>query len=164
MTKEEKDAADSSGITNPDLLSSDPVYHAQELPIRSVCYAPAGWYSADWPNTGPPVGWYFFYGTLANESKLAAAMWVEEPLCLRPAKVLGYKLMLSGDHLALADGPTAAEIRGKALHVDLPMQAQGLRRYVPDAFTTESCQIHFVSGDRKVIDGFTFMWDGTVRR
>ncbi|PGH09603.1 hypothetical protein AJ79_05659 [Helicocarpus griseus UAMH5409] len=145
----------SSGTTRPEHST-----HPDPLPIRSVCDAPTGWYSVDWQDTRPKTGWYFFYGTLTNESNLATAIGVARPLALRRAKVVGYKLMLYGAHPALTDGPTTAEVRGMAFHVSLPSHARRLRGYATESFAAEACRIHFEDGEKEVVDGFTFMWDG----
>ncbi|OAX83527.1 hypothetical protein ACJ72_02102 [Emergomyces africanus] len=145
-------------------VPSGPTYHAGEPSTSSLCYAPADWYSADWQNAGPKTGWYFFYGVLTNENKLATILGDEESLVLRPAKVLGYKLMLWGVHLVLTDGSSAAEVPGMAFRVESPLHARKLRGYMADVLKVESCRIHFddENEDAKVIDGFAFIWDGTM--
>lgn len=163
MSREEK-KDDSSESIWTDSQSAGPTYHAEELSTRSVCYAPSDWYSADWPSDGPKTGWYFFYGALTNESKLVAIICDEEPLVLRPAKVLGYKLMLRGVHLVLTDGSSTEEVQGKAFRVELPLHARRLRGYMAEALKVESCRIHFEDEDEdgEVVDGFAFIWDGMM--
>ncbi|OJD18605.1 hypothetical protein AJ78_01376 [Emergomyces pasteurianus Ep9510] len=137
---------------------------AEEHSTSSICYAPADWYSADWQNTGPKTGWYFFYGALANENELAAIIGDEQSFVLHPAKVLGYKLMLWGVHLALTDGPSAAEVQGAAFRVESPLHARKLKGYMPEVLKVESCRIHFKNENEhaEVVDGFAFIWDGTM--
>ncbi|KLJ12302.1 hypothetical protein EMPG_12645 [Blastomyces silverae] len=156
MSREEKE----NDISKPTSLIT---YHAEDLSTRSVCYAPADWYSADWQNNGPKTGWYFLYGVLADEYKLAAAIGDEEPPVLRSAKVLGYKLMLWEAHLALTDGSPTAEVQGKAFYVESLLHARRLRGYMVEVLKVEPCRIHLEDADVEVVDGYAFIWDGTGR-
>ncbi|PGH00418.1 hypothetical protein GX51_05826 [Blastomyces parvus] len=145
---------------NDSSKSTDLTYDAEYLSTKSVCYAPANWYSADWQNDGPKTGWYFLYGALADEYKLAAVIGDEEPPVLRSAKVLGYKLMLWESHPALTDGSSTAEVQGKACYVESPLHAQRLRGYMVEVLKVEPCRIHLEDADVEVVDGYTFLWDG----
>ncbi|EEQ84797.1 hypothetical protein RJZ56_007305 [Blastomyces dermatitidis] len=137
-------------------------YHAEDLSTRSVCYAPADWYLADWQNDGPKKGWYFVYGVVADEYKLAAVIGDEETPVLHRAKVLGYKLMLWEAHLALTDGCSTAEVQGKAFYVESPLHARRLRGYMVEVLKVEPCRIHLEDADEGVVDGYAFIWDGPM--
>ncbi|EEH10168.1 predicted protein [Histoplasma capsulatum G186AR] len=139
-----------------------PTYYAEDMSTSSVCYAPAEWYSADWQNDGPKTGWYFLYGALANESKLAEVIGYENHPDLRPAKMLGYKLMLCGVHLVLTDGSSTEEVQGKAVLVELPLHARRLQGYMAKVLKAESCRIHLDGPDAEVVDGYAFFWDGIM--
>ncbi|KAK2804846.1 hypothetical protein FQN51_001488 [Onygenales sp. PD_10] len=149
-----------SASSAPNPLSTNP---PPEPPSSAVCFAPAGWYSADWQSNSPRTGWYFFYGALTDAAKLADTIGVPaESLTtstLRPAKLVGYRIKHWGTHPALIDGANNAEVRGRAAYVETETQARRLRGYASGSFKAEECRVHFEDGEREVVDGLTFIDD-----
>lgn len=109
----------------------------------------------------PPVGAYFFYGTLKDPSWLAEILNLAEKPKLRPAKLVGYKSKLWGPYPALVDGPTDAIVEGMVYQVQSENHANRLARYETNAYAPVSCQIRFTDGKEPgEVSGMTFKYVG----
>ncbi|CAJ2501524.1 Uu.00g043770.m01.CDS01 [Anthostomella pinea] len=131
--------------------------------------APPGWAYDSKVNTpgrdelAPPVGTYFFYGTLQDPSLLADILDLPVAPVLRPARVIGYHLELWGQYPALVCGPTDAVVRGSAWEVPDEEAAGKLAAYETNNYDAVPCNVYESSdsddGEQRV-PGFTFVFCG----
>ena len=100
----------------------------------------------------------FFYGSLADSSRLGKVLGFNESPVLHPAKIIGYHCKFWGTYPALLDGPPGATIHGVAYEVQSSEEVQRLRAYETDNYRDVPCFI-YIEGRGKVF-GCTFKWDG----
>ena len=105
--------------------------------------------------------WYFFYGTLADPSKLCSLLALREKPILYKASVNGGELKTwgSGRYNALIDGSDC--INGWAYQVASGEQEDTLRRYETAAYEVVRCEIE-MEGSNLMVQGCTFRFVGTV--
>ncbi|RDL41402.1 uncharacterized protein BP5553_01381 [Venustampulla echinocandica] len=105
--------------------------------------------------------WYFFYGTLADVTKLASVLSLPEgstPL-LHPATITNGKMQTwgAGKYNALVDGPEESRVTGSAFLVMTKEHEDFLRLYETDAYEVVRCTI---SMDSAQVPGCTFRYIG----
>lgn len=107
------------------------------------------------PNEYPM--WYFFYGTLCQETILARAIGVEESnIKYKQARVYNAKLSTWGNkYRGLVDGGVSSLVDGMAFIVNSREEEDGLRVYETSQYEVVRCSI-FLRENSQDIDGFTF--------
>jgi hypothetical protein len=121
------------------------------------------------PDTTPIFGrahgkfpvWYFFYGTLANISKLRSLLSLpeDEKPVLQEASVMGGKMEIwgNGKYNALVDGPETRCVKGSAYQVMSEEHEDALRKYETSAYEGVRCLIKIGGA---TVKGCTFRFVG----
>ncbi|KAL2064458.1 hypothetical protein VTL71DRAFT_4952 [Oculimacula yallundae] len=107
--------------------------------------------------------WYFFYGTLASESKLCSLLDLPEhnvPV-LYEANVTGGKMETwgNGKYNALVNGEESIRVHGWAYQVMSEEHEDALRKYETEAYEVVKCEIEM---DGKTVQGRTFRFVGAI--
>ena len=102
---------------------------------------------------------YFFYGSLMDPTRLSSVLGLHEKPSLRPATVIGYRLMLWGPYPALvsAAGQEGAKVPGLMYEVQSLGEAAKLQRYETNNYGPKRCTIKLDDGTK--LSGDTFMWN-----
>ena len=109
----------------------------------------------------PQLGPYFCYGTLMDPSLLSDILGLADKPRLRPAKLVGYSLMLWGQYPALVDDSTEAVVEGMVYDVEYKKHAQRLTEYETQAYRPSPCLIRFTDGEEPAeVTGTTFKYVG----
>ena len=102
--------------------------------------------------------WYFFYGTLADNSTLAHHLQLPEqdvPL-MKPAFVEhGMLKSWAGKYKALTDGQIESKVHGQAFEVQNAEHEESLRFYETAMYEVVRCNIQLTDG-KNAITGLTF--------
>ncbi|KAL2844277.1 hypothetical protein BJX68DRAFT_269804 [Aspergillus pseudodeflectus] len=110
----------------------------------------------------PPIGPYFFYGTLCHPPLLRQILNVDSELHLRPAKITGFECKLWGPYPALVDaGNPHNVVDGYVYRVETPAHAQRLAEYETGNYRAGPCQIIYTDGKTPLEEvGSTFQFVG----
>ncbi|PIB02621.1 hypothetical protein CB0940_00194 [Cercospora beticola] len=122
----------------------------------------------------PPIGSYFFYGTLQSPSLLREILQLPSTPDLHPAQLTNasYELKLWGQYPALVKLPLSDSagserpaISGSLYEISSEQHAQRLQEYETKAYKVEKCTIRVapLDGDEKVVEGWTFVYSGDAR-
>jgi gamma-glutamylcyclotransferase (GGCT)/AIG2-like uncharacterized protein YtfP len=99
---------------------------------------------------------FFFYGTLAEPSKLQEILQLPSPPVFKPARVGNYKIMLWGQYPALVDDRSPdIYVDGMTCVIETEQHLQMLEKYETKAYRVDGIQIE-IDGQR--ILGRTFLW------
>lgn len=97
--------------------------------------------------TPPPVGLYFFYGTLMDPGMLRDILDLEERPVLRPALITGYACKLWGQYPALVQQETPDQsVAGAIYRVRTEADAQKLADYETSNYRPHPCSIRYTDG------------------
>jgi len=107
------------------------------------CYPAAGQY--------PVV--YFFYGTLAEPTRLKALLGLSSEPELARAKVFGGVLKQWGTYKALEDGPNGSKVDGHMFELETEAQEDILRCYETEKYEVVRCDIQ---AQNRLLPGLTF--------
>ncbi|OJJ44872.1 hypothetical protein ASPZODRAFT_134274 [Penicilliopsis zonata CBS 506.65] len=109
----------------------------------------------------PPVGPYFFYGTLMDPKLLADILDLAHEPKLRPAKVVGHSCKLWGQYPAMVDGPQEGTVEGAVYNVQTVKAGEKLAAYETNNYTFKACLIEYTDGQKPADDlGHAFLFAG----
>jgi gamma-glutamylcyclotransferase (GGCT)/AIG2-like uncharacterized protein YtfP len=99
---------------------------------------------------------FFFYGTLADSSKLQEVLQLPSLPVLKPARVRTYKIMLWGQYPALVDdGSLDSYVDGATCVIKTEQHLQMLEEYETKAYRVGGIRIEVDGG---MVSGRTFLW------
>lgn len=108
----------------------------------------------------PPVGLYFFYGTLQDPGILGEILDLPTPLVLRPAWIVGYRMRLWGQYPAVVNEAQTV-VRGTAFEVTTEGHAAKLAAYETSNYCPAPCYINTMEdGEESQSDGYVFKFCG----
>lgn len=103
--------------------------------------------------TPPPIGLYFFYGTLMDPGMLRDILGLEEKPVLRPALINGYTCKLWGQYPALVRQQAPDEnVAGAVYQVRTGEDAQKLAYYETSNYRPGPCSIRYTDGKEPTTD------------
>nr|POE77918.1 non-canonical non-ribosomal peptide synthetase fub8 [Quercus suber] len=108
----------------------------------------------------PPVGLYFFYGTLQDPGILSEILDLPTPPVLRPAWIVGYRMRLWGQYAAVVNGAQTV-VRGTAFEVTTEDHAAKIAIYETSNYWPAPCYISTIEGgEESQSDGYVFKFCG----
>ncbi|XMA17170.1 hypothetical protein WAI453_009961 [Rhynchosporium graminicola] len=106
--------------------------------------------------TGFRPTYFFFYGSLMDNSQLRKILQLEDKPVLQPASIVGWETKLWGQYPALTFKANAIA-HGMACEVQKEEQVEYLKSYETDVYKVKGCKIKFVDG--RELYGKTFVWN-----
>jgi gamma-glutamylcyclotransferase (GGCT)/AIG2-like uncharacterized protein YtfP len=112
----------------------------------------------------PPIGLYFFYGSLQDPGLLEDILNLKDAPTLYPAIIKGYKCKLWGQYPALMKGDLEDIVKGAAYEVKTVGDAERLANYEGPSYTTISCIVQYNSSEVLTqAEGHAFLFVGNER-
>ncbi|KAJ6024148.1 hypothetical protein N7540_004945 [Penicillium herquei] len=102
--------------------------------------------------------YYFFYGSLQDNSCLAKILKRPHRLELHPARLVGWTYKMWGDYPALLSGSQGNTVHGMACEIQTITERDRPIQYETAAYKLQDCWIQLDRG--LIVRGKTFVWDG----
>ena len=102
----------------------------------------------------------FFYGTLTIPHVLQEVLALSAIPTLIPASIHSYTIKLWGPYPALVPSNSVSRVGGMVFKVETRKQLHKLERYEGGNYLLKRCRVK-VGDEDALVDGWTFVWDGT---